>query len=541
MRTLNFSLLCLAFAVAVQPVRAADSTGKAVAGTYDLLICQGACSFAEQKNVLVKGQLVLFADKLAKADLDRFDENRFQSRGGDSINGCFTLETVRQHASYAGIEKIGVTTWSEQGNRYEFELFRSPDAGYSASVERTTTGLFGSGRSWGAGAAAPRQPSEEFIVARRTGDANISNCVFQTAEEAELKRLRADPAREKMFALEDAYRKSLFASLQASRSPRDWAMAGWLKDTEEGRAQILRARNAAPDDGLIQWIAVHRTRPSSHAVAPGMYELRNTELDGSALLQLQKAESDNAVPWLISLRAAAYANDAAAIDRALGHLAASSRCDDHAAELFQAQIELFRSHPLPDEYFAEAKLLDPGWQVQPPFTREVAPYYGNHYPFAAIGMNNLFFMADDDAGLHELFVVCARGDRSAARIQTCTKIGRLLAGKATRWRARQAGSMLLNEIPSFTAEDVERARVDAWIAARYWGVGDAARKEKPRIGEEIAFAKDWLQSGSEFESMRRALARSGQSPQPPADWGLNKALYKNFEDARTKAGVDAQR
>lgn len=538
MRTLSFSMLCLAFAVTAQPIRAADSAGNAVAGTYDLLICQGTCSFAEQKNVLVKGQLVLFADKLAKADLDRFDENRFQWRGGDSINGCFTLEAVRQHVIYAGIEKIGVTTWSEQGNKYQFELFRSPDAGYGASVERTTTGLLGSGSSWGAGAGAPQQHSEEFIVARRTGDAKISNCIFQTAEEAELKRLRADPAREKMFALENVYRKSLFASLQASRSPRDWAMAGWLKDSEEGWAQILRARKAAPDDGLIQWIAVHRTRPSSHAVAPGMYELRSTELDSAALLQLQKAEADNAVPWLISLRAAVYANNAAAIDKALEHLVVSSRCDDHAAELFQAQIELFRSHPLPDEYFAEAKRLDPGWQVQPPFTQDVAPYYGNHYPFAAIGMNNLFFMAGDDAGLHELFVVCSRGDRSAARIETCAKIGRLLAGKATRWRTRQAGSMLLNEIPSFTAEDIERARADAWIAERYSGVGDSVRKEKPRIGEEIAFAKDWIQSGSEFESMRRALARSGQSPQPPVDWSLNKALYKNFEEARAKANVD---
>jgi len=538
MRKQLFAVICLLPLAILVRVASAGSPGDAVAGTYDILICKGTCSFSELANVIVKGRLVLFADKLEKVDLNRFDENRLSHHyPGEPINGCFSLQTVAANSTYAGLEKIGLTSWTLQDNQYLFSLGRSVDAGYQASVARTMIGLDGTGSSWGAGVAAPKNPGKEIVVARRTGDANISNCTFQTAEEHEFRRLLADPPREKMFALEGAYRKSLLTDLQASRSPRDWAMAGWVNGSEDGYAQILRARKAAPDDGLIQWIAVHRTRPSSFAASPGMYELRSNVLDDAALAQLQKSEPDNAVPWLMALRSSVYANDAAAIDAALARLAASSRCDDHAAELFRAQVELFRRHPPPDEYFALAKQLDPGWQLQPLFSKEIAPYYGNHYPFAAIGMNNLFFMSGDDAGLHELFLVCARGDRSAARIQTCATIGRLLAAKALRWRVREAGSMLLSEIPSFTDDDVERARSDTWIAARGRKPDALIRNDRPHIDKEMAFAKDWIETGSEFEAMRRELARSGQPLQPPADWALNKALYKNFEEAREQKKV----
>jgi len=97
--------------------------------------------------------------------------------------------------------------------------------------------------------------------------------------------------------------------------------------------------------------------------------------------------------------------------------------------------------------------------------------------------------------------------------------------------------MLLSEIPSFTDDDVERARSDTWIAARGRKPDAPIRNDRPHIDKEMAFAKDWIETGSEFEAMRRELARSGQPLQPPADWALNKALYKNFEEAREQKKV----
>lgn len=517
---------------------ATGAPGDTIAGTYDILICTGACSFDRQENAAVKGRLVLFADKLGKADLQRFDENRFSNHFDEPINGCFTLETVRKTSIYAGAEKIGVTSWSRQGGEYRFSLFHSPDAGYEASVARTTTGLSGSGASWGAGAAAPEHPGKETVIARRTGDANIADCTFQTAEEHEFRRLLADPARDEVFAIERAYRKQLLSDLDVSVIPRDWAMAGWLQEPEDGEARILRARTAMPEDPLIQWMAAVKTRAypvtvTGNGVAMGE-SLHFKELDSTALAQLQHREPDNAAAWLMSLRNAVDRSDETATDVAIARLASSTYYDDHATELLKAQLALFRSHPLPAEFFAAVARLDPGWRLNGALTKDTAPYYQNQYPFAAIGINNLFYLRIA-AGMHELIAVCVRQpQRTAARKDACVKIGRLLAARSNRVGVRDAGSMLLSEIDDFDDADVARARVQAWIASKYFEIHPRERGSRPFVADETAFIDDWLESGDEFEAMRRAVVRAGKPLQPPEDFHLNKALYGNFEKAWSK-------
>jgi hypothetical protein len=538
MGKLFFVVSCMVPFGLLRPAVAAGSPGDAVAGTYDILICSGACSFDQQTNVVVKGRIVLFAEKLEKVDLQRFDENRFSHHFGEAINGCFTLETVRKASIYAGGEKIGVTSWSRQGSQFSFSLYHSPDAGYQVSVERTTAGLSGTGASWGAGAAAPKNPSKETVIARRTGDASISNCTFQSAEEHEFRRLLADPARDDVFALERVYRKKLLSNLQVSVVLRDWAMAGWLQQPEEGEAQILRARKAMPEDTLIQWMAVVRSHAYPVAVTQNGVPLGETlqykELDDSALAQLQRAEPYNAALWLMSLRDVVDRHDETATDAALARLASSTYYDDHAAELLKAQLDLFRSHPLPAEYFAAVTRLDPGWGLNGAFTRDAAPYYQNHYPFADIGINNLFFMRVE-AGMHELFVVCVQQpNRSVARKDACVKIGRLLAARSRRVAVRDDGSMLLSQINDFDDEDVARARVHAWIAAKFVEIHPRVHGGRPFVLDEIAFINDWMESGDECEAMQRAVVRAGKPLQPPEDFQLNKALYGNFEKTRAK-------
>jgi len=205
MRELILVVACILSFAAPRTIWAAGSSGT-IAGTYDILICHGSCSFDKQTNAITKGRIVLFASKLKQVELQRFDENRFRHLHREAINGCFTLEPAGEPSRGAGTDNIGLTSWSGQGSQYRFSLFHSPDAGYEVSVKRTKTGLAGTGSSWGVGVAAPRFPSKETVIARRTGNADLSKCTFQTAEEHEFRRLLADPAREDVFAIESGYK-----------------------------------------------------------------------------------------------------------------------------------------------------------------------------------------------------------------------------------------------------------------------------------------------------------------------------------------------
>lgn len=539
MRRLLFVMGCVVPFLLARTLWAADASHDVIAGNYDMRICTGTCSFRDLANVAAEGTVILFAKALEKNDLERFDEHRFTHHSGEPINGCFTFRHVATSSANLWVEDVGVTSWSFENGRYGFALFHSPDAGYQVSVERTTTGLSGTGSSWGAGAAAPESPSREIVIARRTGDANLSNCTFQTADEREFNRLLADPARAEIFAIEDAYRKKLIADLQSSRSPRDWAMAGWLQKFEAGEAPILRARKAAPNDRFIRWMSAVRTHaetvPVSLNGASG-FTFQDRAIDDAAVTELQRTDADNAFVWLASLREASIRNDQNAIDAALTHLAESKYYDDHAAELLKAQLDLFRRHRLPGDYFAAVARLDAGWRLNGAFTKDVAPYYENHYPFADIGIHNLFFFMEDD-GTHELFAVCTQqAERSKARNDACIKSGRLLSAHSRRIAARDSGSMLLSEIGEFTDDDLARVRAQAWVAAKYNEIHPhAGSSGRPFVRDDIAFINDWLDSSDEYEAMRRAVVRAGKPLVPPDDFSLNKALYANFEIAHKKS------
>jgi hypothetical protein len=101
---------------------------------------------------------------------------------------------------------------------------------------------------------------------------------------------------------------------------------------------------------------------------------------------LQRAEPENAILWLMSLRDAVDQRDASAADAALVHLASSAYYDDHATELLKTQLQLFQNHPLPAQFFAAVARLDAGWKLNGEFTRDAAPYYEKHYPFADLGI-----------------------------------------------------------------------------------------------------------------------------------------------------------
>lgn len=536
MGTFRRVISCLVPIVFSTMACAQEKSDDVIAGSYDIRICSGPCSFADSANLAAQGTLVLFAKPLEKPDLDRFNEHLFWHTTGEPTSGCYTLERV--NGSKIVIGDVGVTSWTWNDGKYNFALFRSPDAGYAVTVERTPTGFSGSGHFWGAGAAAPKKPTQETVVARRTGDANIANCTFATAEQKEFTRLLADPAREEIFAIDKTYREKLVADLESSDKPRDWAMGGWIQFGEKGDAAILRALKAAPHDHLTQWMTAMRERTFSVPVwingAQG-YSVEQKELDASPFADLSREEPDNAFAWLFAAGDAAQRKDDNAIDAALAHVASSKYYDDHATDLIKAQIELFRTHPLPDAYFAAVAKLDPGWGIHGAFSRDIAPYYENRYPFGNMGVRNIFNMSPDVGG-RALYAACVQPtSRSATRTDLCIKSARLLATHARRVSERDDGSMRLNDIGQFTADDIARAREHIWMETQYAAIHPRQdMNDKPYMQEDIAFAKDWLETSDENEAMRRAVVRAGKSLVPPDDFALNETLYGNIEKAYRK-------
>jgi hypothetical protein len=161
-------------------IGSATEAAPEAAGSYDVLICTGSCSESGDGNVQVIGKLILFPTTLQQRDLDRehLSTGHFMH---DPPNGCFGLDKVtgRSYEGYAGIEKAGLTSWSIEGGELLFALFHSPDAGYRVHVRRTEDGFAGTGKSWGAGVAAPKSAALDQVVLRRTGAADLSRCPRQ--------------------------------------------------------------------------------------------------------------------------------------------------------------------------------------------------------------------------------------------------------------------------------------------------------------------------------------------------------------------------
>jgi hypothetical protein len=173
---LRTAAACFMALLGISYAQAAEVPAQSVAGTYEVLICTGSCASARDQDVVVKGRVVLFANSLRPQELARVHLPGRRMRG--EPNGCFALEKVpgRTYEGYAGIEDAELTSWSIGNDELTFTLFRSPDAGYKVAAHRAETGFTGTGRSWGAGVAAPKVTTPDRVVLRRTGAADLSQC-----------------------------------------------------------------------------------------------------------------------------------------------------------------------------------------------------------------------------------------------------------------------------------------------------------------------------------------------------------------------------
>ena len=62
------------------------------------------------------------------------------------------------------------------------------------------------------------------------------------------------------------HQSATFNALSTSSNPRDWVLATlidpWGEQTDQQTALLERARAAAPNDTVVQWIALHRASQS---------------------------------------------------------------------------------------------------------------------------------------------------------------------------------------------------------------------------------------------------------------------------------------
>lgn len=143
----------------------------------------------------------------------------------------------------------------------------------------------------------------------------------------------------------------LYRKLRESAEPRDWMLASQLLSQSMSltdidpefsftrRAELLRnAAAAAPDDALVQWVAMTAMPGAGGGCAAPQTLPANLD----AVLRL---ESDNGLAWLPVLGQAWQSKDALAIDSVLARMAAATRYDDHSIEYAKLMIELFRNHP----------------------------------------------------------------------------------------------------------------------------------------------------------------------------------------------------
>lgn len=294
------------------------------------------------------------------------------------------------------------------------------------------------------------------------------------------------------------YQDSVFDSLRNSSNPRDWAVAAVTAslnfDDVGGLAPskhddlIERAMRAAPDDALVQWIAMMRG-PATH---------------DAALRSLRALEPDNAAVWSEDLTAAMKRNDDAGVDAALARMSGSRRFDVHYVDLMKTATEAFLRHPVPDAL------------------RAIAAAAGSSFDQDELAYASAMTVTATTAlpAFQHLVNACRIDPvtgKNSSREADCGAIGRLMAARGDTLIANRIGSAVLRVSRTYTDDDLLFARNLDWVYQQTTSA--LAHGTESEIAKDFVVRyRDWIETGSEVESMRRALVRRGTAPTPPEDW-----------------------
>lgn len=301
----------------------------------------------------------------------------------------------------------------------------------------------------------------------------------------------------RLTELLQAHRASMISELSASSDPRDWAVADLLESAsrvgshaQEGQDGTLlqRAAAAAPDDTLVLWTAMLQRRAAGAKA-------------DDILTRLENLEPDNAAVWIEALTRAWQRNDRDASDAALARMATSTRDDDHFSDLIKAQLDAYRRYPLPDEFVRLSARKYPQSSV-------------TAIPFVYTMATTAAFALPAYQSLTRACTIDESNEENASRAGACAAIGRLLATQGTTLIANRIGASVLRLSRTFNDDDVERSRQQDWLMKQR---SDLLSVERADENVEASL-RDWVDTRSEIESYRRAVARAGKPLIPPMDW-----------------------
>jgi hypothetical protein len=311
-----------------------------------------------------------------------------------------------------------------------------------------------------------------------------------------------DPQAEAAQRAWSRYRDSMIAMLKSSPDPRDWALASFGfsmgSPIDDDHASLARAVKAAPDDPLVLWMAISVYKRA-----------RDTSNVDSLIDKLQQAEPDNAAVWLESLQRSAINRDRAGVTAALKRMSTTSHFDNHLAEMNKLVVAAFERLLIPDDTFEAIPA-----EARP--NRELMPLIYGTAMANAIALPAFQYVVN----------ACRLGasGRNADRVADCDLVGHLMKSNSDTQIGTSIGFAVLRVSQTFTDDDVREARDLDWVYEQ-WNQHAAkqfdehAAMSDPSVGKEIAEREnDWLESGSEVESMRQALRRANVALIAPDDW-----------------------
>lgn len=305
-----------------------------------------------------------------------------------------------------------------------------------------------------------------------------------------------DAADQADSALQQAYARQFPAmqrGLIESSAPRDRALGVLLfkpviatsgrSEAELGRV-LRQAATDAPADRFVQWAWANASPEASGC------DERSACSDRAAALAL--IEPDNGAAWMPVAYAAMRAKDVAATDAALSRVAGASRFDDLFGESVSAWMDVYRRYPLPAQ---------PGQTI------------GASQAVSAIAVAAAMAISS-----YQTALACSierNPGASAARLDDCARIGRLMAREGSTVMARRMGQAVLRMSGKASAEDADAARKLDWISERaieLWQGLDA----DPKAFE--VYVADLRQTGSEIRAVELLFTRAGIALEPPVGW-----------------------
>ena len=294
----------------------------------------------------------------------------------------------------------------------------------------------------------------------------------------------------------NAYLESLRAAMQSGNDPREWALATFparddIDDpgtTARTHAELARAAKHAPNDALVQWLAVNTVMladPSDADIA-------------AALSRLETLEPDNAAVWMQALLRAVNQHDEAAASRALDRMAQSARFDEHFADTLHAWLAVYDRHP-------PAHPLRP----VPDGKAEVS------WTFASAMAITTAVAMPSYATLTNACKETSGKPLDAERRAQCTTIGRLMLHRGLTLVSRAIGFAVLRNVGALSDADLAENRNLDWYRAN---VLKGTGFEDGDVTAKNAFENDWRRMNDEIAVLQSALARAGLPTQAPPDW-----------------------